>query len=295
MRPHRTNPSPSNTIPNSLPEPRGIVRADSLGGLKVHANGRTSGLQTGTILPTMVIVKMPGRISHSSSWQVKGNFGIGGDSGAWVIDTATGGVCAHVLAWSQRSGSTYVAPMEVMFEDMARVLGAEVELPVPLLVERGDGDEVEGQSRDGLDAIEVPTRGLALSDVDDDEMEDDDDSSSRILQAQPQPQRCQTRSQPQPQPQPQQLPSPSPSPTPSPSPSPHQYTSPPIPSSTPTSPPPLPSAPRSSPTTITPTSIPPLKPHYQLESKRQSKSGSEMLIEKGEEQFRVGCQRMSVS
>ncbi|KAI4289088.1 MAG: hypothetical protein L6R35_001647 [Caloplaca aegaea] len=113
----------------SKPHPRGVIQANRLGGLKVHALGRTSGLQTGTILPSMVIVKMPGRISHSQSWQVAGRFGVGGDSGAWVIDNATGGVCAHVLAWSERNGTAYVAPMEVLFEDMAQTLGADVTLP----------------------------------------------------------------------------------------------------------------------------------------------------------------------
>ncbi|KAL9594733.1 MAG: hypothetical protein Q9219_006872 [cf. Caloplaca sp. 3 TL-2023] len=109
--------------------PRRVVEACKLGGLKVHALGRTSGLQTGTILPSMVTVKMPGRISHSQSWQVAGKFGMGGDSGAWVIDNATGGVCAHVLAWSERNNTAYVAPMEVLFEDMAQTLGANVTLP----------------------------------------------------------------------------------------------------------------------------------------------------------------------
>ena len=109
--------------------PHGVVKTEELGGLKVHALGRTSGLQTGTILPSMVIVKMPGRISHSHSWQVAGNFGTGGDSGAWVIDNTTGAVCAHVLAWSERSKTAYVAPMEVLLDDIAETLGAEVTLP----------------------------------------------------------------------------------------------------------------------------------------------------------------------
>ena len=55
--------------------PCDVVKADELAGLRVHALGRTSGLQTGTILPTMSLIKMPGRISSSRSWQVMGNFG----------------------------------------------------------------------------------------------------------------------------------------------------------------------------------------------------------------------------
>ncbi|KAL8730145.1 MAG: hypothetical protein Q9166_004228 [cf. Caloplaca sp. 2 TL-2023] len=161
IRSHRTHPSPTNTITNGhlhcrTSTPRGIIRANSLGGLRVHSLGRTSGLQTGTILPTMVIVKMPGRISHSQSWQVAGgNFGMGGDSGAWVIDNATGGVCAHVLAWSERSGTAYVAPMEVLLEDMAMRLGAEVELP---------GQEVEVEGSNTAD-IEAKTPALDISDI----------------------------------------------------------------------------------------------------------------------------------
>lgn len=149
--------------------PCDVVKADELGGLRVHALGRTSGLQTGTILPTMSLIKMPGRVSSSRSWQVMGNFGgknsslpflvkrpffkiperptkiypssqflpsnmadilsVGGDSGAWVVDNASGRVCAHVLAWSARNNTAYIAPMEILLNDMIHVLGADVTLP----------------------------------------------------------------------------------------------------------------------------------------------------------------------
>ncbi|KAI4197139.1 MAG: hypothetical protein LQ346_003056 [Caloplaca aetnensis] len=132
IREHRRAHSNDNTIRGGsrhcpTEKPGGVVKATQLGGLKVHSLGRTSGLQTGTILPDMVTVKLPGRISDSDSWAVAGNFGIGGDSGAWVIDNATGEACAHVLAWW--AGLAYVAPMEVLFEDMARTLSADVALP----------------------------------------------------------------------------------------------------------------------------------------------------------------------
>ena len=52
-----------------------VLKTEELGGLKVYALGRTSGLQTGTILPAMTMVKMPGRVSFSHSWRVMGNFG----------------------------------------------------------------------------------------------------------------------------------------------------------------------------------------------------------------------------
>ncbi|KAL8998678.1 MAG: hypothetical protein Q9169_002339 [Polycauliona sp. 2 TL-2023] len=309
MRPHRTPASVfyNNTLANTNLHPRGprphsltpsspatIIPTSALGSRNVHAHGRTSGLQTGTILPTMAILKMPGRISHSSSWQVLGNFGQGGDSGAWVIDSKSGGVCAHVLAWSAGRGGggdgggggggrTYVAPMEVMFEDMERVLGCGVELP-PGVKGNRQGEE---QLMKGLDAS---TAGIALSDVD-----DDDDADSTPLSQQP---RRQTQASiPQ---QPQQLPSPSPSlcSSRSPSPSPSlsltlsRPTTPPI---TTSPPPPLsPPSPSPSPTSLPPRTRTRTQPSNQ-KIKRKSAIGSEMLIEKGEERFRASCQRMSVS
>ena len=52
-----------------------VMKASELGGLQVHASGRTSGLQTGMILPAMRMVRMPGRSFASHSWQVRGDFG----------------------------------------------------------------------------------------------------------------------------------------------------------------------------------------------------------------------------
>lgn len=54
---------------------------------------------------------------------------VGGDSGAWVMDNASGRVCAHVLAWSARNSIAYIAPMELLLDDMAHTLGAEIALP----------------------------------------------------------------------------------------------------------------------------------------------------------------------
>ena len=68
--------SASKSSNNDAPSyPCHVLKTEELGGLKVHALGRTSGLQTGTILPAMTMVKMPGRISFSHSWRVMGNFG----------------------------------------------------------------------------------------------------------------------------------------------------------------------------------------------------------------------------
>ncbi|GAB7359639.1 hypothetical protein MBLNU230_g6820t1 [Neophaeotheca triangularis] len=105
-----------------------VLPSSALPGANVHCLGRTSGLAHGTISPTMDLVKIHGRSTFSASWTVKGDFGVGGDSGAWVISNETGGVCGHVLA--ERSGRTYICPMDLMVEDMRATLGAgRVALP----------------------------------------------------------------------------------------------------------------------------------------------------------------------
>lgn len=261
IRSHRSHTTPSNTITNGhihcrTSTPSGVIRSTSLGGLKVHALGRTSGLQTGMILPTMVTVKMPGRISHSQSWQVAGgNFGMGGDSGAWVIDNATGGVCAHVLAWSQRNNTAYVAPMEVLFEDMAMILGADVGLP--------------GQGTEAAESLATKTQSLAISKAETNQDNDPTSISAQLPQSPVLP----------PPPSPSSIPQPARPPS---IPREEATNSPPI--ATSPHPPPPPS--RSS------SSLGSSMKGCSIESKR--KSGSEMLIEKGEEKFRAGCTRMSI-
>ncbi|MCJ1253027.1 hypothetical protein MMC24_000834 [Lignoscripta atroalba] len=116
-------PNPENSYPTTT------IPTSQLSNLHVHALGRTSGLQTGTILPTMNMVRLPGRTSLSHSWQVLGNFGRGGDSGAWVIDNASGQVAGHVLGYSTKKSVACIAPMEVLLEDMRKMLGTTVELP----------------------------------------------------------------------------------------------------------------------------------------------------------------------
>ena len=56
---------------------------------------------------------------------------MGGDSGAWIIDNETGGVCGHVTAWSEFHQNGTLAPMEVLLHDMEQTLGKPVALPVP--------------------------------------------------------------------------------------------------------------------------------------------------------------------
>ena len=48
-----------------------VVGQEELGGLPVHALGRTSGLQAGKILDDMTFVKMPGRTSYSQAWAMQ--------------------------------------------------------------------------------------------------------------------------------------------------------------------------------------------------------------------------------
>lgn len=101
-----------------------VSSLDELGGRKVHCCGRTSGLQSGHISPALMLVKLYGRESFSTSFGVHGNFGVPGDSGAWVFDHTTGQVCGHVLAWSNKLRTAYIAPMQIILEDIARTLGA---------------------------------------------------------------------------------------------------------------------------------------------------------------------------
>ncbi|KAJ5988411.1 hypothetical protein N7481_003621 [Penicillium waksmanii] len=109
-----------------------VTRMEELGGMPVHCCGRTSGLQNGQISKAMTLVKLHGRHSFSTSFCVNGNFGAPGDSGAWVFDRSTGRVCGHVLAWSAKTNTTYISPMEVTLDDIARTLGASlVSLPGP--------------------------------------------------------------------------------------------------------------------------------------------------------------------
>ena len=119
----------------------------SLPGLEVQCMARTSGLQTGLILPALTMVKLHGRTSPSHTYQVTGThsnpetntdgaqrrrlpMGIPGDSGAWIVDRHDGQVCGHVLAWSQRKRMAYICPMDVLLSDIAETLGAgEIRLP----------------------------------------------------------------------------------------------------------------------------------------------------------------------
>ncbi|KAF1838459.1 hypothetical protein BDW02DRAFT_415096 [Decorospora gaudefroyi] len=105
--------------------PNGVAPASSLGGLNVHCFGRTTGLQGGMISSVMSAVRIYRRKSFSRSWHVAGGFGVGGDSGAWVVQNGQHKVVGHVLAWCQKNCIAYICPMEVLLEDIKRTLGAK--------------------------------------------------------------------------------------------------------------------------------------------------------------------------
>ncbi|KAI7662358.1 hypothetical protein KC318_g8906, partial [Hortaea werneckii] len=109
--------------------PVAIKQSSELACAKVHCIGRTSGLGSGTISSTMELVKIYGRSTFSASWTVDGDFGVGGDSGAWVISNEDGRVCGHVLA--SKLGRTFICPMDLLLADIKETLGAAtVELPI---------------------------------------------------------------------------------------------------------------------------------------------------------------------
>ena len=111
--------------------PSQVLKADALANLNVHSYGSTSGLQAGTIRNQMELTRMPGRRSFSPVWKFEGDFGVGGDSGAWIIDNKTGGLCGHVSSYSESQQYGVLAPMEAQLHDMEETLRVKVALPAP--------------------------------------------------------------------------------------------------------------------------------------------------------------------
>ncbi|KAF2867391.1 hypothetical protein BDV95DRAFT_598073 [Massariosphaeria phaeospora] len=105
--------------------PMEVVPEHLLGGLNVHCFGRTTGLQGGQIGPSMRSVRIYGRKTFSRAWHVTGGFGVGGDSGAWVIENLTGRVCGILHVWDHRNHLAYIMPMQIVLEDIKRTLGAK--------------------------------------------------------------------------------------------------------------------------------------------------------------------------
>jgi hypothetical protein len=136
--------------------PNGVADASTLGGMNVHCFGRTTGLQGGMINPAMSSVRIYHRKTFSRSWSVAGGFGIGGDSGAWIVQNGTHQVVGHVLAWCHRNHIAYLCPMEVLLEDIKRTIGAErICLPGSAQHVQLDADvEALGMSVQGLGIVD---------------------------------------------------------------------------------------------------------------------------------------------
>lgn len=155
--PRNDEPEPTHLRPTS------VAPSSSLPGMEVQCAARTSGIQTGRILPALTTVKIYGRTSPSHTYEIASSgasaeggapgrsMGIPGDSGAWVVDRHGGKLCGHVLAWSQRKRVAYMCPMDVLLLDVAeRVDATEVRLPggEPVFISRdADGDDGEGEVR----------------------------------------------------------------------------------------------------------------------------------------------------
>ncbi|KAK4140488.1 uncharacterized protein C8A04DRAFT_31983 [Dichotomopilus funicola] len=160
--------------------PTSVVPSASLPGLEVQCMARTSGLQSGLILPAVASVKIYGRASPSHIYQVSGTnpnpttaspssrsrprassspvltqpMGIPGDSGAWVVDRDQGAVCGHILAWSERKRVAYICPMDVLLLDIAETLEAgEIRLP---------GGEVIYSRRRGVSVSSVAVSSVTV-------------------------------------------------------------------------------------------------------------------------------------
>ncbi|EQL02315.1 HET-s/LopB domain-containing protein [Ophiocordyceps sinensis CO18] len=137
--PCRARPDRHADVP--LLRPTCVAPSSSLPGMEVQCVGRTSGVQTGYIMPALTSVKIYGRKSPSHTYQVTSSqsasgedsgksLGLPGDSGAWVVDRLHGQLCGHVLAWSQRKRVAYICPMEILLLDVAETLEAnEIRLP----------------------------------------------------------------------------------------------------------------------------------------------------------------------
>ncbi|RMZ75640.1 hypothetical protein DV738_g5378, partial [Chaetothyriales sp. CBS 135597] len=160
-----------------------VGSSSKLSNLAVACRARSSGFSWGKISPAMCLVKLHGRHTFSYSWTVdtvpsaqqtqatgasqpssqrrrqrpKPDLGTPGDSGAWIYCRETGELAGQVLAYGEKLRQCYIAPMDVLFEDIRSRLGASrVELPGALREAKLLGQEQpdEGMRQDsgiGLD------------------------------------------------------------------------------------------------------------------------------------------------
>ncbi|KAL6867150.1 hypothetical protein J3F83DRAFT_715407 [Trichoderma novae-zelandiae] len=174
----------------SLPtlRPTTVAPWAALPGLEVQCVARTSGTQTGQILPALTSVKIYGRQSPSHTYQIASTpspatgpsakasipLGIPGDSGAWIVDRYHGQLCGHVLAWSQRKHVAYMCPMDVLLLDIAQTLEAtEVRLP--------GGEPVVVLNTEELDDIRRVEDVDALEEEEEVEEDEEDDMPPALV------------------------------------------------------------------------------------------------------------------
>lgn len=69
-----------------------------------------------------------------------------GDSGAWIYNSSTLQLCGHVLAWSDKRKTAYIAPMEVLFDDIKKTLDAD-DVSLPNAAEPADGTAGSGATK----------------------------------------------------------------------------------------------------------------------------------------------------
>ncbi|KAG9689658.1 hypothetical protein KCU95_g11279, partial [Aureobasidium melanogenum] len=137
--------------------PTEIMPASDFANLEVHCLGRTSGLKTGIISAAQSFVKIKGRRNFSLSWTVVGDFGVGGDSGAWIVSNTSGQVAGHVLA--ERTGLTYMCAMHLLFDDIRQTLKAcSIGLPGAATAKITTLDELDASARQGAVQMTLPTR-----------------------------------------------------------------------------------------------------------------------------------------
>ncbi|EMR65896.1 putative het-s domain protein [Eutypa lata UCREL1] len=224
----RAQNTPSSSPVGDL-HPTTVAPATSLPGMEVQCSARTSGLQTGQILPALTSVKIYGRASPSHTYQVSDKvsrsasslsripalqhqdqgprsgsssptktlpLGIPGDSGAWVIDRRTGRLAGHVLAWSERKQVAYICPMDVLLLDIAETLeAAEVRLPggdtiIRLLANEGTAAALGRRSDDDIvDVGEDFSELNSMVDCEEEVDKDEDKDGKRISRLDQQKQR----------------------------------------------------------------------------------------------------------
>jgi hypothetical protein len=164
--------------------PTTVASFSSLPGTDVQCVARTSGLQTGKILPALTSVKIYGRTSPSHTYQIASTpggdkeeastpafpMGIPGDSGAWIVDRHEGQLCGHVLAWSQRKHVAYICPMDVLLQDIAETLDAShVGLPggQPVITLGSTENESQSSQKDPRDQLAKELEELSRDLTDD--------------------------------------------------------------------------------------------------------------------------------